>query len=226
MIKRPSFSAKRSQYDAGKRESPRLPYCCSVSHSAQKGNVSAMACVRPSFCDRISHQFSFFIIFLPHSDVIMTLVKVESHPPLRAAFASFLPLHHTRRQVSSFFLPLPHLFPFHNEKRRFPPHHGTGAFRMHTLTAHYTDVKRKKGAGNEISRQSLNTKTFISAKHSLRLASIPNPLTFSVSPPDRGVFSLPRCSPSRAADKTAAASGRPRVCQAAYPSSARFWKNR
>ena len=150
MIKHPSFSAKRSQYGAGKRKSPRLPYCCSVSHSAQKGNVSAMACVRSSFCDRISHQFSFFIIFLPHSDVIMTLVKVESHPPLRAAFASFLPLHHTRRQASSFFLPLPHLFPFHNEKRRFPSHHGTDAFRMYALTTHYVDINEERGAGNGI----------------------------------------------------------------------------
>lgn len=185
-----------------------------------------MACVRPSFCDRISHQFSFFIIFLPHSDVIMTLVKVESHPPLRVAFAPFSPSTTREGKYLPFFLPLPHLFPFHNEKRRFPPHHGTGAFRMHTLTAHYTDVKRKKSAGNEISRQSLNTKTFFSAKHSLWLASIPNPLTCSASPLDCGVFLLPRCSPSRAADRTASASGRPRVCQAAYPSSARFWKNR
>lgn len=112
------------------------------------------------FYDRISHQFSFFIIFLPHSDVIMTLVKVESHPPLRAAFASFLPLHHTRRQASSFFLPLPHLFPFHNEKRRFPSHHGTDAFRIYTLITHYADIKRRKGHRKQNSLPDLNPKPF------------------------------------------------------------------
>ena len=111
MIKRPSFSAKRSQYGAGKRKSPRLPYCCSVSHSAQKGNVSAMACVRSSFCDRISHQFTFFIIFLPHSDAIMTLVKVESHPPLRAAFAPFSPSTTREGKYLPFFFPFLIYFP-------------------------------------------------------------------------------------------------------------------
>ena len=79
--------------------------------SAQKGNVSAMAYVRPSFRDRISHQFSFFIIFLPHSDVIMTLVKVESHPPLRAAFAPFSPSTTREGKYLPFFFPFLIYFP-------------------------------------------------------------------------------------------------------------------
>ena len=62
---------------------------------------------------RFSLDFRFFIIFLPHSGVIMLLVKVDSHPPLQA-FAFFLPPpHNGEGKVSSFFLPLPHLFPFH-----------------------------------------------------------------------------------------------------------------
>lgn len=85
-----------------------------------------------TLCDRISHQFTFFIIFLPHSGVIIFLVKVESHPPLRKCLRILSPPPpHAKASIFLFsspssFISLPH----ENEKRRSPSHHGTGAFRM------------------------------------------------------------------------------------------------
>ena len=105
----------------------------------------------------------------------MFLVKVDSHPPLQA-FAFFSPLHTTAKaKYLPFFFPFLIYFPSTMKSAGFHHTMEPALFVWHTLTAHYIDVKRKKGAGNEISRQNLNTKTFFSSKHSVSDCFNPEP---------------------------------------------------